>query len=165
MSMADELRELEELRTQGTLTDAEFTGAKAKLFATDGDDAYVDPIEAEQASQRKIVKEAREYAMALHLTMLSGFVVPLAGLIVPIVMWQMKKDDLPGIDEHGKNATNWIISQIIYIICCIPLMFVIVGIPLAIIVVILGIVFPIIAGIKAAKGEMWRYPMAIPFFR
>jgi len=22
----------------------------------------------------------------------------------------MKKDELPGIDEHGKNATNWIIS-------------------------------------------------------
>lgn len=31
-------------------------------------------------------------------------------------------------------------------------------------VAILGIVFPIMGGIKASNGELWKYPMSIPFF-
>lgn len=164
MSMADELRALEELRTQGTLTDAEFTAAKAKVIAEHAS-SQPDPEKAQRDAALKKAKEAREYAMALHLTMLSGFVVPLGGLIVPIVMWQIKKDELPGVDDHGKNAVNWILSQIIYIICCIPLIFIVIGIPLLIAVMILGVVFPIMAAIKASKGELWRYPLSFQFFK
>jgi uncharacterized Tic20 family protein len=31
--------------------------------------------------------------------------------------------------------------------------------------VIIGIVFPIIGGIKANNGEVWKYPLSIPFFK
>src|SRR5207248_4635078 len=48
-------------------------------------------------------QQTRQWALFLHLSILAGFVVPFAGLIVPIVIWQLKKAELPGIDVHGKN--------------------------------------------------------------
>jgi uncharacterized Tic20 family protein len=103
--------------------------------------------------------------MFLHLSLLSGFVVPLAGLVVPIVLWQVKKGELPGIDAHGKVVTNWIISLVIYAVACTLLILVIIGIPLLIALGIVGIVFPIVGGIKASNGQLWKYPLSIPFFK
>ena len=109
--------------------------------------------------------ETRQWGMILHLSMLAGYAVPYAGLIAPILIWQLKKNELPGIDIHGKNAANWIISMIIYSVVCFLLAFVVIGVPLFIILCVLGVIFPIIAGIKANNGEVWKYPGAIGFFR
>jgi uncharacterized Tic20 family protein len=108
--------------------------------------------------------ETKQWGMILHLSMLAGYAVPYAGLIAPILIWQLKKNELPGIDIHGKNAANWIISMIIYSVVCFLLAFVVIGVPLLIILGVLGIIFPIIAGIKANNGEVWKYPGAIGFF-
>ena len=53
--------------------------------------------------------ETRNWAMALHLSLLSGLVVPLAGLMVPVVIYTLKKDSLPGLVPHGHVAFNCII--------------------------------------------------------
>ena len=50
-------------------------------------------------------QEARQWAMFLHLSQLAGYVIPLLGLITPIVIWQVKKEQYPVLDEHGKGAT------------------------------------------------------------
>jgi uncharacterized Tic20 family protein len=110
-------------------------------------------------------RDTRLWGMILHLSVLAGHVIPYAGLIAPIVIWQVKKDQLPGIDKHGKNAVNWIISFIIYSVVCFLLFFVIIGIPMMIVLGVLGIIFPIIAGIKANNGEYWKYPLSISFFK
>ena len=106
-------------------------------------------------------KESRTWAMLLHFSLLAGFLVPFAGLIAPIVIWQIKKDELPAIDAHGKVVVNWMISAFIYAIACSILAIVIIGFPLAIILGLLSIVFPIIGGIKANEGKLWRYPLSI----
>ena len=110
-------------------------------------------------------KDFRQWAMFLHLSMLLGYVVPIAGLIAPIVIWQVKKNEMPAIDEHGKNATNWIISALIYAVVSSILVFVIVGVFLLIALAILSIIFPIIAGVKANNGETWKYPLTIAFIK
>ena len=110
-------------------------------------------------------REARQWAMFLHFSLLAGFIVPLAGLVVPIIIWQLKKADLPEIDDHGKIVVNWIISEIIYGVLCLFLTFVLIGIPLLIVLGVLGVVFPIIGGIKANNGEAWRYPLSIRFLK
>ena len=109
-------------------------------------------------------RETNQWAMYLHFSMLAGYLIPLAGLIAPIVIWQVKKDELPGIDEHGKNAVNWIISHLIYGFVFVILCIVLIGIPLLIALGVCSIAFPIVAGIKANSGEIWRYPLAIQFF-
>ena len=91
--------------------------------------------------------------------------MPLAGLIAPILIWQIKKDELPEIDVHGKIVVNWIISEILYGVLCVILLFVVVGLPLLVALGVLAVVFPIIGGIKANNGEVWRYPMSITFFQ
>lgn len=116
-------------------------------------------IQNNQSNQND--QEARQWAMFLHLSQLAGFILPLLGLIAPIVIWQLKKEQYPMLDEHGKNVVNWIISELIYWAIAFVLMFVVIGIPLLFILGILGIVFPIIGGIKANNGELWHYPMTI----
>ncbi len=109
--------------------------------------------------------EGRMWAMFLHLSVFAGYVIPLAGLIAPIVIWQVQKDKYPEIDAHGKIVLNAILSFIIYMIVGILLIFVLIGIPLLIALSIIAIVFPIIGGIKANNGEIWPYPLTIQFFQ
>ncbi len=109
--------------------------------------------------------DSKQWAMFLHLSQLLNFIVPLAGIVAPIVIWQVKKNDMPEIDGHGKAAVNWIISAIIYSIVSGLLVFAFVGIFLLLILAALSVIFPIIAGIKASSGELWKYPLAIEFLK
>ena len=70
---------------------------------------------------------------------------------------------MPELDEHGKNAVNWLISFILYAAISGALCFVLIGFVLLPVVLILNIVFPIIAAMKANEGRVWKYPLAIPF--
>jgi uncharacterized protein len=106
-------------------------------------------------------QQARQWAMFLHLSQLAGYIIPLVGLIAPIIIWQTKKEEYPILDAHGKIVINWIISELIYGAICSVLLFVIIGFPMLMILGILAVVFPIIGGIKANNGELWRYPMTI----
>jgi uncharacterized protein len=106
----------------------------------------------------------KNWAMILHLSLLLNYVVPLGGIIAPIVIWQLKKNDMPGIDAHGKVVVNWIISALIYAIVCIPLFFIVIGVPLLMLLGVLSVAFPIVGAIKASNGELWKYPLSIPFF-
>jgi uncharacterized Tic20 family protein len=91
--------------------------------------------------------------------------LPVVGWLAPVLIWQLKKDELPGLDAHGRVVVNWLISEIIYAVVCGLLCFVCVGIPLLVVLGIIGIVFPIIGGVKAQNGEAWSYPGSIRFLR
>jgi uncharacterized Tic20 family protein len=106
-----------------------------------------------------------QWAMALHLSQLANYIVPLSGIVAPIVIWQIKKEELPGLDAHGKNVVNWMISAFIYAIVSAMLLIVVIGLPLLVVLGILGVVFPIIGGVKANNGEVWKYPLAIRFLK
>ena len=109
--------------------------------------------------------EARNWGLWLHLSQLANLILPPAGLIVPIVLWQIKKDEFPALDRHGKMVVNWMISSVIYFIVSFALIFVLVGILLLPILGILGIVFPVIGAVKANNGEFWEYPLTIKFLK
>ena len=110
-------------------------------------------------------RQVRQWALVLHLSLLAGFLIPLAGMVAPIIIWQLKKEEVPGLDAHGKVVANWIISSIIYGGVSVLLIFVLIGIPLILLLCLVGVIFPIIGGIKASDGEVWKYPMSITFFR
>ena len=165
MNLTEELQKLQQLHQSGAINDEEFSRAKARLInepppASGG--PQVPPI---QTSGTDLEQQTRQWAMFLHLSQLAGFLIPLAGLVIPIVIWQIKKSELPGIDAHGKIVVNWIISEIIYLLVCLLLTFVLIGVPLLIAVGALGILFPIIGAIKANNGQVWRYPFSITVLR
>lgn len=109
--------------------------------------------------------EQKQTGMFLHLSQLLNMVIPLAGVIVPIVIWQMKKDEAPALDAHGKMVVNWLISSLIYWIVSGVLAIVLIGFLGMLALVIMGIVFPIIGGVKANNGELWEYPLTIKFLK
>lgn len=167
MDVTDDLQKLEHLRDAGALTDAEYASARARILGGHPE-SYFDATTGNLGGESGFgfqVQQTRQWGMFLHLSVLAGYVVPVAGLVAPILIWQLKKDELPGLDQHGKNALNWIISEIIYAVFCALLVFVLIGIPLLIALTVLGMGFPIIAGIKANNGEVWKYPLAIEFLK
>ena len=101
---------------------------------------------------------ARPWAVALHLSLLAGFLVPYAGFVAPILIWQLKKDDLPSLDAHGRAAANWLLTFLVFNVVSLLLVFVLIGIPLLWVLAILGVAFPIVAAIKAGDGRVWHYP-------
>jgi uncharacterized Tic20 family protein len=104
-------------------------------------------------------------AVMLHLSQYLGFCIPFAGWIVPILIWQLKKEEMPMLDAHGKAVANWLISSFIYGLIFFVMVFIIVGIPLLVILGLLCLLFPIIGAINAGNDEVWEYPMAIKFFK
>jgi uncharacterized protein len=162
MNLADELHKLDQLHQAGSLSDEEFARAKDALLnpppvKVAAPDRYEDPVSRE--------KETRQWAMFVHLSQLANFVVPFSGIVLPIVLWQVKKAELPGIDVHGKIVVNWILSAILYGFACFLLLFVFIGIALFIALGIVAIIFPIIGAVKASNGEAWKYPLSISFLQ
>src|SRR5471032_1857679 len=109
--------------------------------------------------------DQRQMGMFLHLSQLANVILFPVGIILPIVLWQTQKEKMPALDAHGKMVVNWMISSTIYIFVSIILMFFIIGFLTIFAVGILGIVFPIIGGIKANNGELWEYPLTIKFLK
>ncbi len=167
LSIADELEKLRQLHESGAIDDHEFSWAKARIL--DGPPAPA-PVKTAlfdefSAGSATIDDETRRWAFLLHLSVLAGFALPVAGLIIPIVIWQLKKPELPGIDAHGLNALNWIMSLMLYSVVAIVLVFAIIGIPILMALGTVAIAFPIIAAIKANNGEVWKYPLSISFLK
>lgn len=161
MGMSEELERLHTLHRSGGLSDAEFARAKERLLA--GEAAPPAPLTPTEANPVDVERRTREWSQWIHFSMLAGLLVPGAGLIAPIVLWQIKKDELPGVDVHGRIAVNWILSVLVYGVASAILILLLIGIPLLIALAVLSVVFPILGGIKAGKGEVWPYPLTIRF--
>lgn len=109
--------------------------------------------------------EQKQMGLFIHLSQLLNLIIPLAGVVVPIVLWQTQKDKMPALDAHGKMIVNWLISSFIYFAVSAVLTLVLVGILGIIAVGIMSVVFPIIGAIKANNGELWEYPLTIKFLK
>ena len=120
----------------------------------------------ESPPSKEINKDARMWAMICHLAGLAGIILPASGNIVaPLIIWQIKKDSNPFIDEQGKEAVNFQISMSIYLIASIILSFICIGVPLIIATIIVFFVFMLIAAVKANNGFHYRYPLTIRFIK
>ena len=169
MNIADELDKLQKLRDAGTLSEEEFLKAKEGLLnappPSPGFNLNLSGTPEQQSRQWALILHLSQplTRQPVNLSQLAGYVVPVAGMIVPIVIWQMKKDEFPIIDVHGKIVVNWLISSLIYIAVGFVLTFVLVGFLILPVIAILGVIYPIIGGMKANNGEVWEYPGSIKF--
>jgi uncharacterized protein len=105
--------------------------------------------------------KARMWAMFCHLAAFAGLlpVIPAFGSILgPLIVWLIKKDEFPFVDEQGKEALNFQITMLIYGVVAGLSMFICVGFVLLPAVILVDIVFIIIAAIKANDGHHYRYP-------
>lgn len=155
MSLAYELRELEDLRATGSLSEEEFQQAKARILES-GSRFTGGNIPGQIFGFRE-----NQWCALMHLSQLLTF--SLAGIIVPIVMWVLSKDDSDVARRSGACMMNWLLSSLVYAAISLLLCFVVVGFGLLIALGILQIVFPILAALKANDGGVWAYPLRIEF--
>jgi uncharacterized Tic20 family protein len=138
----------------------------------------VEPIEQPYESATswvtgEIDKEQRKWAMFCHLTGLAGLspLLPvIGGVVAPLIIWQLKADEFPFVAEQGRRATNFQLSMLLYVSVgiiisfasivgafLVPVLFSIYG--------LIDVIFVLIAAVKANKGQHYRYPFSIRFFK
>ena len=112
-------------------------------------------------------ESARSWCIGLHLSGLSGLILSfaLAHIVVPLVIWLVKRADSPEIDSTGKEVLNFQITYTIYSLIAGALCFVLIGFLILPIVLIVWLVCIIIAAVKTSNGEAYRYPATIRFLQ
>lgn len=99
--------------------------------------------------------DSRMWAMLSHI---GG---ALLSWIVPLVVWLVFKDRSRFVEEQSKEALNFQITLFIAHIIAGILWVIVIGMILTPLIVIAGLVFGIIGGMAANRGEPYRYPFAI----
>ena len=97
--------------------------------------------------------EEKTFCMLMHLSQFLTYIIPLAGLVMPVIMWTSNKSESKFVDEHGKAIVNAMISYFIWTILSCGIF------------VLLWWIFTVIAALKANNGELYKYPLAISFIK
>jgi len=113
--------------------------------------------------------QQRQWALFAHLSALSAVVTGGLGAIIgPLIIWLVKKDTMPFVDDQGKEALNFNITvgivSIVLMFLGTLLVVILIGFLfyfLAFLVGIYWLVMTIIAGIKANEGVAYRYPFTL----
>ena len=106
------------------------------------------------------------WAMLCHLVALVGLLGNGVGFLLgPLVVWLLKREDDPFVDEQGKEAVNFQITMFIAALICAPFVLVLIGILFLIVIGLMMTIFPIIGAIKANEGESYRYPLSFRFIK
>jgi len=110
-----------------------------------------------------IGSDSRGWATASHLSAFVQF-AGIPALFGPLVIWLMKRDD-PYVESQAKEALNFNISYMIYGFAAALSIILLVGLVLLPVVLVTWFVLVIVATVKVAAGETYRYPLTIRFIQ
>jgi len=108
-----------------------------------------------------IVPEQRTAAVLTHLSGLAGYLVPFAGVLVPLIIWMVKSDS-PVISSIAKqavflNLVAWLLAGgaaiLLLTIILIPFVFV-----FWFVLGLVAVVLPVVGAVKASEGVYYKYP-------
>ena len=131
----------------------------------------IDPAAAGSATG--LSADERQWAMFAHLSALAGGIITagwagsIGCFLGPLVIWLMKKETMPFVDDQAKEALNFNITVAIAFFVLFVLTIGTLGIgiiitaPLMIIIGLAWLVLTVIAAIKSNEGVRYRYPFAI----
>jgi len=112
------------------------------------------------------MKDDKQLLTLLHLSQLIDLVTGIGGLLVPLIIWTLKKDEIIALDQHGKAIINFQLSMIVYALIAIPLVLLLgLGILVLIAVGILCLIYPILNALRASSGKDPIYPFSIQFIK
>jgi uncharacterized Tic20 family protein len=139
-------------------------------------------------------KDQQNWAGFIHLSILTGFIIPFGSFIAPLILWAIKRSESEVIDKHGKEAVNFQLSLLLYAVIVGIILFSSVGwgifthsqqnhylldakpffnveivmggvILFALFYYVVPFILAIIASVKAFNGGSYRYPFSIRFIR
>ncbi|HOJ03114.1 MAG TPA: DUF4870 domain-containing protein [Bacteroidota bacterium] len=142
----------------------------------------------EQATQDVAAQLARmredqihTWGMLCHLSTFASVIVPFGHIFGPLTVWLMKKDEMPLVNDQGKESMNFQISMTIYFIVLMVVFVtgmlsaavqesvfglgVTAGLSLLLMIAlgITNLVLVIVASVRSYRGEAYRYPLSIRF--
>ena len=86
-------------------------------------------------------------------------------IIGPLIIWLIKRDESPFVDQTGKTVLNFNISYTIWIIVTAFLSIILIGIPFLVAAGVLYLVFSIVGAVKANQGEYFSPWLTIRFLK
>ena len=115
--------------------------------------------EQPQKIENQPSKDERTWAMLCHFSACTGLIFPFGNFLAPLIIWLIKKEELPFVEDQGKEVLNFQISMTIYLLISGILCIILIGIPIVIGLVIFCFIITIIAAISANDGKSYRYPI------
>ena len=115
--------------------------------------------EQPQQIENQPSKDERTWAMLCHFSAFAGLIFPFGNFLAPLIIWLVKKEELPFVEDQGKEVLNFQISMTIYLLISGMLCIILIGIPIIIGLVIFCFIITIIAAISANDGKSYRYPI------
>jgi uncharacterized protein len=130
--------------------------------------------------------DINSFCMLMHLSQFASSVFPLAGIIMPILMWQQFKKQSTIVDENGKQLVNFMLTSVITgIVSAIVIAVIALGLfantraeqpgftllwAIVILFLVIGlgiayVIFIIRAAIQSYNGNIGTYPLTIKFIR
>jgi len=104
-------------------------------------------------------------AMLVHISAFAGFAVPFGNVVAPLVIWVLKKDEMPLVDDQGKEVINFQITVMLAFLASGILCLLVIGFCFLMAVPVLNLIFTIVGAVKAYDGVRYRYPWCIRFIR
>lgn len=172
----EELEKLDDLVKKGILAEDEFQKGKDRILNRP----------KSRISGNLFGLDEGTYCFLIHISILLGFVHLILGLIIPIVLWALNKNNNQSVNQHGKNALNWMFSFLLYFVVAMVIVFVMnrvfhksinysfdIRSPISLftgfvpisILMLLNVLFILMGAIKASLGVLWEYPLSIKFIR
>lgn len=97
--------------------------------------------------------------------MLAHILGGVTNFLGPLIIWLIKKDESPFVDDQGKEALNFQITIAIGYVVMMVLSFVpLVGCIASLLMMglwVVGLIFGVLGGLEANKGNVYRYPFAL----
>ena len=121
--------------------------------------------------------EERPWAMFAHLSALLGGLLTsgrggsIGFFIGPLIVWLIKKDTMPFVNDQGKEALNFAITVSLACLALLLMTLATLGIgallafPLMAVIGLTALVLFIIAAVKANQGIAFRYPFSLRFVK
>ena len=108
-----------------------------------------------------VSSEDRAWAVAVHLSAFAGHVFPFAHIIVPLVIWLLRRETSAFVNDQGKESVNAQITFTIYFAAAVVLCFLLIGIPLLAGLYLANLILVIVASVAAHEGKIYRYPFIL----
>ncbi|MBS0395102.1 MAG: DUF4870 domain-containing protein [Proteobacteria bacterium] len=103
-------------------------------------------------------REERQWAMLCHLSAMLMYCTAVGGFIAPLIIWLLKRDEMPFVADQGRETLNFQITTLIALMISGLLMLVLIGFVLFFAVLACHFVLTIVATVKSSEGVPYRYP-------
>ena len=100
-----------------------------------------------------------QWAMLSHLSAMLMYVTLVGGFIAPLVIYLMKREEMPFVADQGRETLNFQITVLLALCAGGILMWVLIGFVLVPLILLFHFVVTIIASVRSSEGIAYRYPL------